>query len=53
MLKNPLLHNPAEIEAVPLHIETLWDDMFWRVRGIGYKGLAFVALSTLTEHRAL
>jgi D-galactarolactone cycloisomerase len=29
----------------PLWHEKLWDDMFWRVRGVGRKGLAFCALS--------
>jgi L-alanine-DL-glutamate epimerase-like enolase superfamily enzyme len=29
----------------PLWHEKLWDDLFWRVRGIGRKGLAFCALS--------
>ena len=31
----------------PLNIEKLWDDMFWRVRGVGRKGLAFCALSAI------
>jgi L-alanine-DL-glutamate epimerase-like enolase superfamily enzyme len=30
-----------------LNIEKLWDDMFWRVRGIGRKGLAFCAISAI------
>ena len=29
----------------PLWHEKLWDDMFWRVRGTGRKGLAFCAIS--------
>jgi L-alanine-DL-glutamate epimerase-like enolase superfamily enzyme len=31
----------------PLYIEKLWDDMFWRIRGYGRKGLAFCALSAV------
>lgn len=30
-----------------LHIEKLWDDMFWAIRGVGRKGLAFSALSAV------
>ena len=30
-----------------LHIEKLWDDMFWAIRGVGRKGLAFSALSAI------
>ena len=30
-----------------LHIEKLWDEMFWAVRGFGRKGLAFSALSAV------
>lgn len=30
-----------------LNIEKLWDDMFWRIRGIGRKGLAFCAISAI------
>ncbi|MCC6179679.1 MAG: mandelate racemase/muconate lactonizing enzyme family protein [Chloroflexi bacterium] len=31
----------------PLWHEKLWEDMFWRIRGFGRKGLAFCALSTI------
>jgi L-alanine-DL-glutamate epimerase-like enolase superfamily enzyme len=31
----------------PLWHEKLWDDMFWRVRGFGRKGLAFCAISAV------
>ncbi len=31
----------------PFNIEALWQDMFWRVRGYGRKGLAFQAISGL------
>ncbi|MFW6174336.1 MAG: mandelate racemase/muconate lactonizing enzyme family protein [Chloroflexota bacterium] len=31
----------------PFNIEKLWNDMFWRVRGYGRKGVAFQAISTL------
>lgn len=31
----------------PLCHEKLWDDMFWRVRGFGRKGLAFCAISAV------
>ena len=31
----------------PLHIEKLWDDLFWCIRGVGRKGLAFCALSAV------
>ena len=31
----------------PFDIEKLWNDMFWRVRGYGRKGLAFCALSAV------
>lgn len=30
-----------------LQIEKLWDDMFWSIRGVGRKGLAFSALSAV------
>ena len=36
---------PILIGQDPLTIEKLWDDMFWRVRGEGRKGLAFGAIS--------
>jgi len=31
----------------PLCHEQLWDDMFWRVRGFGRKGIAFTAISAV------
>jgi L-alanine-DL-glutamate epimerase-like enolase superfamily enzyme len=31
----------------PFNIEKLWNDMFWRVRGYGRKGLAFCAISAV------
>ncbi len=31
----------------PLHIEKLWNDMFWKVRGFGRKGVAFCAISAV------
>ncbi len=31
----------------PFNIEKLWNDMFWRVRGYGRKGVAFQALSAV------
>ena len=31
----------------PFNIEKLWNDMFWRVRGYGRKGIAFCALSAV------
>ena len=34
---------PILIGQDPLNIEQLWDDMFWRIRGVGRKGLAFCA----------
>ncbi len=33
--------------ADPLDIEGLWREMFWRVRGIGRKGVAFQAISAV------
>jgi len=38
---------PILIGQNALHIEKLWDDMFWRIRGVGRKGLAFCALSAV------
>ena len=38
---------PRLVGQDPLYIEKLWDDMFWAVRGIGRKGLAFCALSAV------
>ena len=31
----------------PFHTEKIWNDMFWRVRGYGRKGVAFCALSAV------
>ena len=31
----------------PFSIEKLWNDMFWRIRGFGRKGVAFCALSAV------
>ena len=31
----------------PFNIEKLWNDMFWRVRGYGRKGIAFCAISAV------
>jgi L-alanine-DL-glutamate epimerase-like enolase superfamily enzyme len=31
----------------PFCIEKLWNDMFWRVRGVGRKGIAFCAISAI------
>jgi L-alanine-DL-glutamate epimerase-like enolase superfamily enzyme len=31
----------------PIWHEKLWDDMFWRVRGYGRKGVAFTAISAI------
>src|SRR5438105_9627766 len=38
---------PLLIGQDPLCIEKLWDDMFWRVRGFGRKGVAFAAISAV------
>ena len=38
---------PLLIGQDPLFSEKLWDDMFWRLRGVGRKGLAFAALSAV------
>jgi L-alanine-DL-glutamate epimerase-like enolase superfamily enzyme len=38
---------PILVGQDPLCIEKLWDDMFWRVRGFGRKGVAFCAISAL------
>ena len=38
---------PILLEGDPLYIEKLWDDMFWRLRGAGRKGLAFAAISAV------
>jgi len=38
---------PILVGQNPLHIEKLWDDMFWAIRGVGRKGLAFSALSAV------
>ncbi len=31
----------------PFSVEKLWNDMFWRVRGFGRKGIAFCAISAV------
>lgn len=31
----------------PIEIERLWNDMFWKVRGYGRKGIAFCAISAI------
>jgi len=33
------------VGADPFDVERLWEDMFWRVRGFGRKGVAFCAIS--------
>src|ERR1051326_7190242 len=38
---------PILVNQDPLCIEKLWDDMFWRVRGFGRKGVAFCAISAV------
>ena len=38
---------PLLIGQDPLYHEKLWDDMFWRVRGFGRKGVAFCAISAV------
>jgi L-alanine-DL-glutamate epimerase-like enolase superfamily enzyme len=38
---------PLLIGQDPLCHEKLWDDMFWRVRGFGRKGVAFCAISAI------
>jgi D-galactarolactone cycloisomerase len=38
---------PLLVGQDPLAHERLWDDMFWRVRGFGRKGVAFSAISSL------
>ena len=38
---------PRLLGQDPLHIERLWDEMFWAIRGVGRKGLAFCALSAV------
>src|SRR3989442_539951 len=38
---------PLLIGEDPLRIEKLWDDMFWRVRGFGRKGVAFCGISAI------
>ncbi len=35
------------LDRDPFCIESLWNDMFWRVRGYGRKGVAFCALSAV------
>jgi L-alanine-DL-glutamate epimerase-like enolase superfamily enzyme len=38
---------PLLLDQDPLWHEKLWDDMFWRVRGYGRKGVAFCAISAV------
>jgi len=38
---------PLLIGQDPLHLEKIWEDLFWVVRGVGRKGLAFCAISAL------
>jgi D-arabinonate dehydratase len=38
---------PLLVGQDPFCIEKLWDDMFWRVRGYGRKGVAFCAISAV------
>jgi L-alanine-DL-glutamate epimerase-like enolase superfamily enzyme len=38
---------PLLVDQDPLCHEKLWDDMFWRVRGFGRKGIAFNAISAV------
>src|SRR5262249_50934038 len=38
---------PMLLEQDPLRHEKLWDDMFWRVRGYGRKGVALCAISAV------
>jgi L-alanine-DL-glutamate epimerase-like enolase superfamily enzyme len=38
---------PILVGQNPFYIEKLWDDMFWAVRGVGRKGLAFSAISAV------
>ncbi len=38
---------PILVGQDPLFIEKRWDDMFWRLRGVGRKGLAFAAISAV------
>ena len=41
------LFKPLLVGQDPLYHEKLWDDMFWRVRGFGRKGVAFCAISAV------
>ena len=38
---------PLLIGQDPLYIERIWDDLFWRVRGLGRKGLTSCAISAV------
>src|SRR3954465_14573026 len=38
---------PLLIDQDPICHEKIWDDMFWRVRGFGRKGVAFNAISAV------
>ena len=49
-LSRDIIHRvlkPALVGQDPLCIEKLWEDMFWRVRGFGRKGVAFCAISAV------
>jgi L-alanine-DL-glutamate epimerase-like enolase superfamily enzyme len=39
--------SPILVGQDPFMIEKLWQDMFWRVRGFGRKGLAFQAIAAI------
>jgi len=46
----PFIHQVLEgalIGADPFETEKIWNDMFWRVRGSGRKGVAFQAISAV------
>tara|TARA_B100000949_G_scaffold15701_1_gene12208 strand:- start:643 stop:1749 length:1107 start_codon:yes stop_codon:yes gene_type:complete len=45
-----VIENSLKSELVgkdPLDIEQLWNDMYWKVRGYGRKGIAFCAISAI------
>src|SRR3954453_2882067 len=49
-LSREIIHRvlkPGLVGQYPLCIEKLWEDMFWRVRGFGRKGVAFCAISSV------
>ena len=43
----------ALIGQDPFDVERLWNQMFWRVRGFGRKGIAFCAVSAFASHMGL